>query len=83
MCPSTLATCVHRHFCLHLFLLKKLFIFNMNGVLCNFPHSGVLQGKQRMKGKNIDMNEEEARVGIQHFITRAFKKIILLFNIVC
>jgi hypothetical protein len=55
----------------------------MNGVLCNFPHSGVLQGKQRMKGKNIDMNEEEARVGIQHFITRAFKKIILLFNIVC
>jgi len=36
-----------------------------------------------MKGKNIDMNEEETRVGIQHFITRAFKKIILLFNIIC
>jgi hypothetical protein len=55
----------------------------MNGVLCYFPHIVVLQGKQHVKGRNIDGNKEEARVGVQHFIIQAFKEITLLFGLVC
>lgn len=61
----------------------KLLILNMNGVLCYFPHIVVLQGKQHVKGRNIDRNKEEARVGVQHFIIQAFKEITLLFCLVC
>jgi hypothetical protein len=55
----------------------------MNGVLCYFPHIVVLQGKQRVKGRNIDRNKEEARARVQHFIIQAFKEITLLFFLVC
>ncbi len=61
----------------------KLLILNMNGVLCYFPHIVVLQGKQRVKGRNIDRNKEEARARVQHFIIQAFKEITLLFFLVC
>ncbi len=43
MCPFTLVTCIRRHFRLRLFLLKNLFILNVNGVLCYFPHNVVLE----------------------------------------
>jgi hypothetical protein len=45
----------------------------VNGVLCYFSHNVVLQRKQHVKGRNIDMNKEETRARIQHFITHAFK----------
>lgn len=65
------------------YVVMKLLILNMNGVLCYFPHIVVLQGKQHVKGRNIDGNKEEARVGVQHFIIQAFKEITLLFGLVC
>ncbi len=46
----------------------------MNGVFCYFLHSVVLQGKQHVKGRNIDITKVEAKVGVQHFLTHAFKK---------
>jgi hypothetical protein len=39
-----------------------------------FLWSVVLQGKQCVRGKNIDNIKVEARVGVQHFLTHAFKK---------
>jgi hypothetical protein len=56
------------------FFLKFLFIVSVNGVLCYFSQSVVLQGKQHVRGENIDSTKVEVKVGVQHFLTHAFKK---------
>jgi hypothetical protein len=55
----------------------------MNGVLCFFLQSVVLQGKQRVRGKNIDNTKMEVRVGVQHFLTHALRSFLLEFGLVC
>jgi len=42
--------------------------------LCYFSWSFILQGKQRVKGRNIDGTKVEAKAKIQHFFISAFKK---------
>jgi hypothetical protein len=51
-----------------------VFILNVNGVLCYFSWSVVLQGNQHVRAENIDNTKVAARVGVQHFLTHAFKK---------
>ncbi len=46
----------------------------MNGVSCYFSWSVILQGKQCVKGRNIDGTKVEARARIQHFFNPVFKK---------
>jgi hypothetical protein len=52
---------------------KKLFILNVNGVLCYFPKCALLQGDQQKTGKNLNVSKLEIRVGIHDFLSRAFK----------
>ncbi len=46
----------------------------MNGVLCYFLRNVVLQGKQHVRGRNIDSTKVEVRTKVQHFFICAFKK---------
>ncbi len=46
----------------------------MNGVLCYFSRNVVLQGKQRVTGRNIDNTKVEVRTKVQRFFIHAFKK---------
>ncbi len=55
------------------FFFKKI-ILNMNGVLCYFLWNVILQGKQHVRGSNIDCTKVESRTRIQHFLIHAFKK---------
>jgi hypothetical protein len=56
------------------FFFFKLLILNMNGVLCYFLWSVIIQGKQHVRGRNIDGIKVETRARIQHFFICAFKK---------
>ncbi len=59
----------------HILLLRKNYLFfNVNGVLCYFSWNVILQGKQRVRGKNIDSTKVETRVRIQQFFIDALKK---------
>jgi hypothetical protein len=46
----------------------------LNGVLCYFLQNVVLQGKQRVRGRNIDSTTVEVRAKVQYFLSHAFKK---------
>jgi hypothetical protein len=54
---------------------KKLLIFNVNGVLCYFPPSIVLQGNVRLFGRNVDKAKVEVRARLEDFLLKAFEKI--------
>jgi hypothetical protein len=58
----------------HLFRPKKLLILSVNGVLCYFPPSVVLNGNVRVFGKNVDKAKVEVRVGVEDFLVKAFEK---------
>jgi hypothetical protein len=53
---------------------KKLLILNINGVLCYFPFSVILEGNVRMFGRNVDKAKVEVKVGVEDFLTKAFEK---------
>ncbi len=44
---------------------KKLFIFNINGVLCYFPKCALFQGDQWKIGKNLDVSRLEIHARVQ------------------
>ncbi len=54
--------------------LKKLLIFSVNGVLCYFPLSAVLQRNIRVFGRNVDKAKVEVRAGVEDFLAKAFEK---------
>ncbi len=64
------------HLCLHSSPLrpKKLLIFNVNGMLCYFPPSAILQGNAKVFGRNVDRAKVEVRVGAEIFLSKAFEK---------
>ncbi len=64
MCP---------HLCLKVVGLEKLLIFNVNGVLCYFPHCVVLQGNAQVFGKNIDTMKMKVITTVEHFLSMTFK----------
>jgi len=53
---------------------KKLLIINVNGVLCYFPPSVVLQGNVRLFGRNVDKAKVEVKIGMEDFLVKAFEK---------
>ncbi len=57
-----------------LLLLQKLLILNMMVFCALFLWSFILQGKQHVRGRNIDGTKVEARAKIQHFFNSAFEK---------
>jgi hypothetical protein len=50
---------------------KKLLIFGINGVLCYFPPSIVLEWNARKFGKNVDKAKVEIRM--EDFLVKAFE----------
>jgi hypothetical protein len=52
---------------------KKLLIFNVNGVLCYFPPSIVLQGNVKLFGRNVDMAKVEVRARLEDFFAKVFE----------
>jgi hypothetical protein len=58
-------------------------LFIVNGILCYFPRSVILQGKQYVRFRNVDNNKVEARARVQHLLVHAFKKYILQFGHAC
>jgi len=54
------------HLCLHSSSLepKKLLVLSINGVLCYFPPSAILQRNARMFGKDVDETKVEVRVRV-------------------
>jgi hypothetical protein len=57
---------------------KKLLVLNVNGMLCYFQPSAILQGNARVFGKNVD----EVRVKVENFLSKAFQKFISQFDLV-
>jgi len=55
--------------------LKKLLIYNVNGVLCYFPPLDILQGNARMFGRNVNKAKVEFKTGVEDFLTKTFEKI--------
>jgi hypothetical protein len=53
--------------------LKKMLIPNINGVLCYFPPSTILQGNVRMFGRNVDKAKVEVRYGVEDFLVKTFE----------
>ncbi len=53
---------------------KKLLIFSVNGLLCYFPPSAVLQGNVRLFGRNVDKAKVEVRMERKIFLRRHLKK---------
>jgi hypothetical protein len=56
------------------FDLKKMLVFNVNGVLCYFPPSIILQGNAKMFGKKVDKTKVEVKAGIKNYLSKAFQK---------
>jgi hypothetical protein len=56
---------------------KKLLILNVNGVLCYFPPSDVLQGGARVFGRNVDKAKMEVKAGMEDAFVKAFEKIYI------
>jgi hypothetical protein len=54
--------------------IKKLLIFSVNGVLCYFPPSTVLQGNARLCGSNVNKAKMEVRMEWKIFLRRHLKK---------
>jgi len=52
---------------------KKLLIFNVNNVLCSFPHFAIRDGSEQVFGRNIDRNKVEVRVGVENFLSIVLK----------
>ncbi len=67
---SSTCSCVHSS----TFGLKKLLIFNVNGVLCYFPPLTVLQGYAKVFGRNVDKAKMEVKIGVEDFLVKAFEK---------
>jgi hypothetical protein len=53
---------------------KKLLIFSVNGLLCCFPPSAVLQGNVRLFGRNVDKAKVEVTMERKIFLRRHLKK---------
>jgi len=51
-----------------------LLILSINGVLCYFPSSTILQGNVRVFGRNVDKAKVEVRVGAEDFLMKTFEK---------
>ncbi len=64
---------MHSHLC-SFSLEPKLLVLSVNGMLCNFLPSAVLQGNARMFGKNVDMTKVEVRARVENFLNKAFQK---------
>jgi len=64
---------MHSHHCSLFFGPKKMLIININGVLCYFPHLAILQGNDRVFGRNANKTKVEVRVGVDNFFAKAFK----------
>jgi hypothetical protein len=66
--------------CLHSSPLgpKQRLILNVNGVLCYFPPSAILQGNVKVFGINVDRAKVEVKVGVEIFFPKAFEK----FNVI-
>jgi hypothetical protein len=56
------------------FELKKLLVFNVNGVLCYFPPLTIMQRNAKVFGKNVDKTKVEIKIGINIFLSKAFQK---------
>jgi len=74
LCPFAYITHLAKKFPSHPSTPKKLSIFNVNGVICYFSQNVILQRCHHVKGRNIDVNKMGARVGVQHFLSQAFKR---------
>ncbi len=56
---------------------KKLLILNINGVLCYFPPSTILEGNVRVFGRNVDKAKVEVKASVEDFLAKAFKNFTL------
>jgi hypothetical protein len=57
---------------------KKLLFLIMNGVLCYYPQTIVLQRNVRVFGRNIDKSKVEVKIGVKHFLIHAFEKFYII-----
>jgi hypothetical protein len=54
--------------------IEKIVDFSVNGVLCYFPPSAVLQGNARLFGRKVDKAKVEVRMEWKIFLQRHLKK---------
>ncbi len=55
-----------------------MMILNINGVLCYFQLSTILDGNARVFGKNVDKAKVEVKDGVEDFLMKAFEKIYIV-----
>jgi hypothetical protein len=53
---------------------KKLLVLSVNGMLCHFPPSTIVQGNAKVFGNNVNKTKMEVRVGVENFFSKAFQK---------
>jgi hypothetical protein len=61
---------------------NKLLVLNVNGVLCYFLPSILLQGNVRVFGKSVNKTKVEVRIEVENFLRRHFKSFITQFGLV-
>jgi len=66
------------HLCLSFLGPNKLLILGVNGVLCHFPRSTILQGNVRVFGKNVDKTKVEVGARVENFLATTFQKFYIV-----
>jgi hypothetical protein len=51
-----------------------MLVFNVNGVLCYFPPSIILQRNVRVFGEKVDKTKVEVKAGKKNYLSKAFQK---------
>jgi len=65
---------MHSCLCLSSLEPKKSLVFRINGMLCYFPPSVILQWNAKVFGKNVDKTKVEVRAKVQSFLNETFQK---------
>jgi hypothetical protein len=53
---------------------NKLLVLNVNGVLCYFLPSILLQGNVKVFGKSVNKTKVEVKAEVENFLNKAFQK---------
>jgi len=59
------------------FSTEKIVDSELNGVLCYFPPSVILQGNARVFERNVDKAKVEVRIGVEDILAKAFQNFTL------
>jgi hypothetical protein len=56
---------------------ENLLILTVNGVLCDFPPSAILQGNAKIFGRNVDKSKMEIKARVEDFLAKASTQLII------